>query len=176
MYDAVQIANFFIQKGINTNNPVTPMKLQKLLYFAYGWYYATNGDKLFDESVQAWKYGPVIKSVYDVTKQYGNQPILGLISVCEDSENCTPIVDPTDTELSNFLNSIWDVYGKYDGIQLANLTHENGSPWQIVISKHHGHIPKNKAIDDDIIKTFFVNFKNKVEGSNGGVVTTTTDF
>ena len=30
MYNAAQVANWFITKGLNTNNPVNPMKLQKL--------------------------------------------------------------------------------------------------------------------------------------------------
>ena len=77
-----QVANYFIERGLKESNPVNPMKLQKLLYFSYGWYLALTdaNDRLFDAKIQAWKYGPVVENIYHDVKQYGNYPITAPIS------------------------------------------------------------------------------------------------
>src|SRR5256885_15287234 len=78
MENTFSIANYFIQRGIDSNKSVTPMKLQKLIYFAHGWYWAIKNEPLIDESVEAWKYGPVIPSVYHAFKHYGTDSIKSL--------------------------------------------------------------------------------------------------
>lgn len=51
---------------------LTPMKLQKLCYYAQGIYMATqDGEPLFEEDFEAWTYGPVIPALYDEYKEYG---------------------------------------------------------------------------------------------------------
>ena len=40
------------------------MKLHKLLYYVQGWSQAWTGRPLFQEAPEAWKFGPVYKSVY----------------------------------------------------------------------------------------------------------------
>lgn len=34
---------------------------------------------LIDEQIEAWKYGPVVPSLFHDLKKYGNQPVDGLI-------------------------------------------------------------------------------------------------
>ncbi|MFC3295544.1 DUF4065 domain-containing protein [Clavibacter michiganensis subsp. insidiosus] len=48
------------------------MKLQKLLYFAASEYAKRTGsDSLLSEPFMMWKYGPVVRSVYDEFRSYG---------------------------------------------------------------------------------------------------------
>ncbi|QLH42366.1 MAG: DUF4065 domain-containing protein [Coxiellaceae bacterium] len=54
------------------------MKLAKLIYVAHGWSLALNDVPLIDEAVQAWKFGPVIESVYHEFKHFGNDVINSL--------------------------------------------------------------------------------------------------
>jgi uncharacterized phage-associated protein len=63
MYRATDIAKWFTQKGIEENNPLTPMKVLKLTYIAQGIHLAFFNEALFSESCQAWRYGPVVSSV-----------------------------------------------------------------------------------------------------------------
>ena len=70
---AITVANFFVRKGIEEQDSgMTPMKVLKLSYIAYGWYLALYDSQLFNEPIQAWQYGPVIPSVYRAFKEYGN--------------------------------------------------------------------------------------------------------
>ncbi len=49
---------------------VTPLSLQKMLYYVQGFYYAFFNLFLFDEDCEAWIHGPVYKDVYDRFKDY----------------------------------------------------------------------------------------------------------
>ena len=74
-YEAKAIANYFLEKAKAEGNSLTPMQVQKLVYFAHGWYLGLFGEPLIKESVQAWSYGPVIPSLYQEFKRFGNQGI-----------------------------------------------------------------------------------------------------
>src|SRR5271154_4906780 len=74
-YNAKQIATEFIQLANADGKKLTPMQLQKLVYFAYGWYLAITGERLIDERVEAWQWGPVIPSLYSAFREYGSDPI-----------------------------------------------------------------------------------------------------
>jgi uncharacterized phage-associated protein len=45
--------------------------VQKLLYYAQGHYLAMFGRPLFDDPVQAWSRGPVMKDVYHQLERFG---------------------------------------------------------------------------------------------------------
>jgi uncharacterized phage-associated protein len=44
------------------------MKLQKLCYYAQGWWLAWTGAPLFPEDSQAWASGPICPTLYDLHK------------------------------------------------------------------------------------------------------------
>jgi len=75
-YPAKSIANELLSlahtRGISD---VTPMKLQKLVYYAHGWWFGATGEPLIEEQIEAWQYGPVVPSLYEATKNFGNQSI-----------------------------------------------------------------------------------------------------
>jgi len=155
MYTTDEIANFFIEKGLSENNPVNPMKLQKLLYYAYGWYYGMKNEPLFDEKIQAWRYGPVIKSIYHKVKAYGNYPITTPIyntNIIGLSTSIPRICDD-NTYIKEYLETIWYGFSKYSAIELANLTHEVGAPWDTTIKNNDSNM--DVIISDDIIKEYF---------------------
>jgi uncharacterized phage-associated protein len=70
MYDAIAIANYFIEKSLATGKRLTPMQLVKLVYIAHGWYLARTGKPLLADAVQAWQFGPVIPTLYHEFKQF----------------------------------------------------------------------------------------------------------
>jgi uncharacterized phage-associated protein len=51
------------------------LKLQKLIYFAQAAHLAINDEELFDEQIEAWPLGPVVRSVYDVFQDHGRDII-----------------------------------------------------------------------------------------------------
>ena len=66
-YSALAIANFFLEN----HKSISPMKLQKLVYFAHGWNLAISNNPLIKEPIEAWDYGPVISTIYNEFKLFG---------------------------------------------------------------------------------------------------------
>ena len=120
----------------------TPMQLMKLVYIAYGWCLAMHNAKLFDDRIEAWKYGPVIPNLYHATKHFGGNIIPH--SLIANS----PVSNP---DLETFLDSIVQNYGQFSGIALSNLTHRQGTPWQQV---YRPEVP-GIQIPDELIKAHY---------------------
>lgn len=148
MFDPLDIARYYILKGHQENIPISPMKLQKLIYFAHGWYLAFFDKSLLSEEIQAWKYGPVIPSVYNEFKAYGNSPISSSFRI----SSAEMVFNP---EVQRFLDFVWKIYKKYTAIELSNLTHVRKSPWEITISKNGGAVHFFQVIDNELIKGYF---------------------
>lgn len=139
-YSPKQIANYFLSK-YGSDNDITPMKLIKLVYIAHGWYLGIKDQTLIDENPEAWKYGPVISSLYHEYKHLGNYPIK------IDFSNSIGLDNDED---ERFLDRIWEVYGKFSAIELSAKTHKSGTPWTKVWNQiKHGdyffvQIPENE--------------------------------
>jgi uncharacterized phage-associated protein len=162
-YPALAVANAFIAIAKETGSTdITPMKVQKLVYYAHGWYLATQDQPLINEQIEAWQYGPVVRSVYTVAKHYGNSPIKQLLAEPElTATGALEMVARTlnhdnSKALKPFLDWIWTQYGRFSGTQLSNMTHETDSPWHnVVFGKHGGQVPLGTDIDQEIIKSHF---------------------
>ena len=96
MFPTIAIANEFLELAAREGVSLSQMKLQKLVYFAYGWSLALRGDPLVNEQVECWDYGPVFPSLYRRTKRYGADPILGRIVAIDGIEPRLPVDAPSD--------------------------------------------------------------------------------
>lgn len=146
MYSALTIANYFVRKGLHEKIAVTPMKLQKLIYFSHGWYLAFFDKPLIKEDIQAWSYGPVIPAIYHIYKNYGNTTIQ------EEADEGEETLNPESIE---FLDFIWSMYKKFTPIHLSNITHLKDSPWDIVRKGHDGDLRKGIPMKNAVIKRYF---------------------
>lgn len=147
MYPALDIAAYFLERAREEKKTLTPMQIQKLVYFAHGWHLAIEGMPLLDEQVEAWQYGPVIPSLYHEFKHCGARPI-----------EYIPIrqFDPADG-LKSILDRVWEVYGGFTGSQLSAMTHKQGSPWFQVVREQYRdkHIPMGTDIPREKIEMHF---------------------
>ena len=120
---ALAVADFFLRKTEEIGKVLTPLQLIKIVYLAHGWFLGLYGRPLLDEAVQAWKYGPVIPSVYHAVKIFGNSGISVSFLKRYRSERFSP-------EEENIMEQTLDIYGGYSGLQLSSLTHQEGTPWK----------------------------------------------
>jgi uncharacterized phage-associated protein len=141
-YSPATIANNFLWLGEKENIPITPMMLQKLVYFAYGWSLALLERKLFEEPIQAWRHGPVIPSIYYEFQRYGPRPIDTFATQtdvdCNTGEIAGvgyPAVDASDTDILSIIQSVWKNYKHRSAWDLSHITHEEGSPWSKAMEK-----------------------------------------
>jgi uncharacterized phage-associated protein len=75
---AIGLTNWLIEMNRTAPVDLTHLKIQKLLYFAQGWHLAYFDFPLFEDPVEAWKYGPVVTSVYYALRSRKNEFILPL--------------------------------------------------------------------------------------------------
>lgn len=142
---AQEITNYFVELASKSSeNDLTNLKLQKLLYFAQGNYLAKNKKKLFKEPIEAWDLGPVVRSIYDTYKYCGPFPITAF-----DRNIKKATLSP---DVKNFLDKIWDEYGKYSAEYLVNLTHQGNTPWKKIYKKG-----ENRIIPPELMQKSFPN-------------------
>lgn len=151
-YTPRQIANYFLYIG-KDDQTMTPMKLIKLVYIAHGWNLGLNDEKLIDEDIQAWKYGTVIPSLYDDFKRFRSNRI-------------TEIPDSEPTEINEddkkFLNRVYDVYKKYNGLELSAKTHQPNTPWTITWNRLiNGSGEVDFTIPNELIKNYYKQLASK---------------
>ena len=144
MHDARAVANWLIDKAIKDENPLTPLQIIKLVYFAHGWTLAFFGRSLFRQPVAAWRYGPVIADVYYALKHYRGNPVDHVIPGIPEAE-----FDAGETDV---LEQVYEVYGDFSGLRLSALTHHDGSPWDKTFSRKFRRKP---LIDNDLIRSHF---------------------
>ena len=148
----LEVANYIIRQGVINKKPYTLLQIIKLVYIAHGWFMALKGGAkypLISEAVMAWKYGPVIITVYHALKTNGNRPIEHPLEDVGLGENFTSFEE-------NVLNEVLNVYGRYDGIDLSALTHQEGTPWHIVYDGQ-----RYKTISNQLIYEHFKQLKEE---------------
>lgn len=159
METALSVANYFVQKSIDECVPLTPMKLVKLAYISKGWYLGlTDGNELFQDDIQAWKYGPVVAAVYYKFRHYGKGNINEQAKEYRIGANRQIVLDQPmvkDQNVIKFLDRIWEVYKCYDGIELSAMTHRPDTPWDIAYNKLGGKHVDGFVIPNDLIKTHY---------------------
>ena len=135
MVSPLILANNILQRAFcDPIYSVTPMKLQKLLYFVYKEYYQRYRQRLFSEEFLAWKYGPVLQSVYYEFKHFGASPIT---KFGKDANGDVLVVDEYKSpQIKEALDIVWTKYKCFSGINLSTLTHQQDTAWDKAIKAH----------------------------------------
>lgn len=128
---------------------ITNLKLQKLLYYSQGICLALYDQPLFKESIEAWTHGPVVPDVYYQYLFNKGNPIIMDNSSAENEKIITSIEQ--NTMANNVLNMTYNNFAIYTAWQLRNMTHADGSPWDIK-QKQKG---VSNLIDNEKIKEYF---------------------
>lgn len=132
-----QIDNVSEKYGIEDNcemaEYITPLKLQKLLYYIQGMALRIYGKPAFTNNMSAWQYGPVVEEVYQ--KYKGRNPI------------STPNTDYDVCDgLKKIIELVVSSYGQMEAGALIDLTHDE-DPWIKSVS--------SGTISIDLIKEYF---------------------
>lgn len=114
------VANYFLSKlNASEGSSITPLKLQKLVYYAQAWSLVWDDKPLFSESMEAWAHGPVNRDLYYQYQDYGWRNIEPVEKVD---------LSMFSKEQIETMDVIWSDYGDYDGKYLERLTHQE-DPW-----------------------------------------------
>ena len=124
---------------------ITPMKLQKLLYYCQGYSLALTGKPIFYEEIEAWRNGPVVESVYREYKQYKNNVIP--VNEANNFENL-------DEALKSIARLVVDEKKWLSAYALSDATHKE-MPWRSTFEPQSDF--PHDIISHEKIKNFFSN-------------------
>lgn len=153
-FTAVQLANWFrVENYFERDNdlnidPLTQMKVIKLLYFAYGRFLAATKSRLFSSPIIHFQYGPLITEVHN---KFNDQRVLDIDKPDKEAMNDYNLVSQ-DSEIVDLLDRVNKDYINYNAARLSKQTHQIGSPWELT--------PDREIIKDQLI---FDSFKRGVE-------------
>ena len=158
---AIYIQKFYKEKyeGNTNKRDISPIKLQKALYFLFAYWgqyigkskqensksevdFSDFSENLFLEQIQAWTYGPVLPEIYTLEKEgalNNNIPA----NYLEDSEHNLVIKEFIDY----LLPQIFDI----SDFGLVDLSHQDSCRINHYNSQeefHSNEIPKNEIINE----------------------------
>jgi uncharacterized phage-associated protein len=140
-YSVIDIANKVVANtDINQGETISNLKLQKMLYYLQGFFIAVFDKKLFEESIEAWQYGPVVREAYFHYKDFGQTAI-----VLNDDIEIIELL-PQENEL---FEEVMQEYGQFSAIKLMNMTHEE-LPWKKTFNEN----PQGE-ISFELLKEYF---------------------
>ena len=152
-YNLQQVADYFISWSNETEDAITNLKLQKLVYYAQAWFLGHTQSALFPEDVQAWVHGPVVPELYKQYKQFGWKPIQR-----EDLGSCSfeGVEASFDEEDRGILADVRNHYAAKGAFELELLTHRQ-SPWYLT---RNGR-PEDEACTEVISKELMMQWASQ---------------
>jgi uncharacterized phage-associated protein len=147
MKTALDVAHYFLKRlDREAGDTMSPLKLQKLLYYAQAWSLVLNNQPIFPEDIEAWVSGPVVRKVWNEYQAYKYRDI-------PEPPEFNLEFDGEELEV---LEEVWKTYGELSAKRLQELTHLE-TPWQ---NARQGLEPAEKSsniISHTAMKSFYGN-------------------
>ena len=148
MKNALDIARYFLRRvDREAGDTISPLKLQKLVYYAQAWSLVLRNKPLFAQYIEAWVSGPVVRDVWDEYLAYKYRDI--------------PAPADLDIELASdeieVLEEVWNAYGELSAKRLQDLT-KSETP---LLNARQGLEPAQKStnvISHDDMKSYYAEF------------------
>ena len=151
MITAKATAKYIIKFFHESEDLITNLKLQKLLYYVQGWHLGLYDKPLFEEDFQAWVHGPVQPAIYGEYKHYRWNPI---------SEDVSDVQIPD--EAKSHIDEVLGTYGVESAYMLERRTHQE-SPWLDARGTLSHEKDCTNIIPKDSMRSYFAKLANEKE-------------
>lgn len=138
---AQYVAECLISLSHAKRNPVSNLKLQKLLYYSQAWHLALYKHPLFDEEVEAWVHGPVVPEVFRRFRDCRWNPI-------------PSSGEGLDAPFMPHLEEVWKVYGELRAFDLERLTHSE-DPWKMARTGLPPDVSSHRVISKPSMQEYY---------------------
>lgn len=128
---------------------VTPLQLQKMLYYTQACFIIFYNKLAFSDECEAWIHGPVYRKIYEKYKDYKYESITQNVYTPE-----------LNSEEETILNLVIDIFGRYSGKTLEDFTHKE-LPWLKAREGLYENDSSNRVIDNNMIFDYFTDIKKK---------------
>ena len=145
-------ADYFLLKiHVEAGDLISNLKMQKLCYLAQGWSLTLRGRCLFDDVIEAWALGPMVPTLYRRFKPYRWGPL-------DAHKFRTDPLKELDAEEREFLDWVWEAYGRCSGSELRDITCTQ-TPWKEAYGDTVFPERCEKEITQKSMKAYFVTQK-----------------
>lgn len=128
------------------------MQAHKLLYYMQGWSLAWDGEALFDDDVEAWPMGPVIREVR--WRWHNSNGVLPRHAARDDG---------LSSDVKRKIDAVLAFYGANGGRALSELTHSE-APWCEARDGLGVNEPSNRRISRDLMRREYTKQSMRGEG------------
>lgn len=143
--------NTVIQYLLYQCEDITPLALQKALYYIQGFHFAFYRTFLFPEDCQAWTHGPVYRDIYFRYRDYRFDPI---------EKTTTFDASVFSASEKAICDSVINNLCCYSGKILERFTH-NEAPWLTTRGDLPDSAPSDRIIEKSVIGAYFDAVKAK---------------
>lgn len=167
MYHVIEVSQHIINHSIDNGNPVTNLKLQKILYYVQAAFLIEFNKACFDDDFEHWRHGPVIPKVYLEYKKYMDRDITDKqieyseLYLDKDIKFSIRNIIYDENHFSELklrlINEIVDSYANIAPWDMVDKTH-NEDPWR--------NTETNEIISKESIKDFFENHYERIYGGS----------
>ena len=128
---------------------VTPLQLQKMLYYTQACFIIFYNKFAFSDECEAWVHGPVYRNLWEKYKDYKYESISQAVQIPQ-----------LKSEEEAILNLVIEYFGKYSGKVLEEFTHKE-LPWLKAREGLAQNEPSTRIIDNNLILEYYTSIKNK---------------
>lgn len=136
IYSALEVARHIVNYSNYSEQYLSNLKLQKILYFVQAEFLISQGRVCFADGIEAWDFGPVIPAVLHEFMRFGSCFILPVTHYFVEDENKyfnIRKVEFKDNVISDedkaAIDEVVDYFADYSSVDLTNLTQKQ-PPWQ----------------------------------------------
>jgi uncharacterized phage-associated protein len=154
--NALSVANYLVDLS-KEGERFHLIGLIKRVYIVHGFSLALYNKPAIDDRfdcVEAWKYGPVIPSVYHSFKYNKNNKIENPVEIIEwGDDGDFQFVAPQlkDNDIMEVCKMVFKRYRKTTDSDMIKLTHLSGTPWGLCYVAE-----QNNQIPDDLTKRYYL--------------------
>jgi len=155
MIAASTVADYFLALANESEEPITNLKINKLVYYAQAWHLAIFDAPLFADEVEAWVHGPVVRTIHDTYKRFRWTPIItGDLNLGEIRQQFSP-------EQQELLDDITEIYFPKTTYALEQLT-QSEDPWITAREELAPYEPSSNIITQDSMKNYYARMLRKM--------------
>lgn len=130
---ATNLCNNILKRGRKEKITISPMKLQRIMYYICRDYVVETGQMPISEQFEVWKYGPVLSSVHAKFRGFGPNPIT---RYSKDAKGHSFQVSEQDNPLlAKVIETVWEKHKFKTAIELSKITRQPNSGWYMAFVK-----------------------------------------
>lgn len=153
--DAKGLANQILDWAAADQIPISPMKLQKLLFFAHADFLVRYGLPLIKQEFEAWDHGPVIPSVFHEFKEFSKTSISRRAQTFDPRTASKKVATCSlPVEQLAAVKLVYEFYKPLSATELSRMSHELEGAWRQARSMFANGLNMDRRISDEMIVNF----------------------